>query len=213
MWRRIPIFPPYHTDEYTQIQSRVLRLILDSSDDVLYGSSEKNAFRAEPQYHQSIHRRWRESHWITLPRCQRVPRLFGSLHCSFAQERRFHYFLFSWSLCKSAISRMSRVRRSSCDSTFRRRSSTKYVRKMIAEYTSISAPRWSQNRFPREVRKFGKKVKSISPPPIAINTRKWRALNRSCLAISSAERRMTTPETARNILRKLMEQTRKTHRV
>ena len=75
---------------------------------------------------------------------------------------------------------------------------------MILAYTRRSAPRWSPKSWPNRLSEFGKTVKTKSPDPTPRNTRKWSALNRSRLAISSATRNMMSPEMMKNIWRRFI---------
>jgi hypothetical protein len=89
-------------------------------------------------------------------------------------------------------------------SLFARRSSTKYMRKIILVYTSTSAPLGIPNTFPKKSNTEGKKVKIRSPAPTERKTRKWRALNFCRRDISNASRNMIIPDMMKKAWRRFM---------
>lgn len=123
-------------------------------------------------------------------------------HCM--RELWKEIYLFS-SLCflnfERAISRVSIVNTALVASIFLSNSNEKYIKNIIAAYTSASAHRWSPTMCPIRSRIFGKRVKTSNQRPTPINTRKWSALKRSRRATSKAMIRMIVPDTTKNIWR------------
>ena len=76
---------------------------------------------------------------------------------------------------------------------------------MILIYTRRSAPRGSPNMLPRVLSIPGKNVNTSNHPPTQRNTRKWSALKRLLLAISSATRNIVNPDVIKKIWRRFMD--------
>jgi len=81
----------------------------------------------------------------------------------------------------------------------------KYDVSLYNFYTSKSAPLCNQKNHQTASRIFGKKVKTKSPDHIVKKTRKWRALNLSFLATSTANIKMIIAEIIKNICSKFIE--------